>query len=551
MMKILQHIIMFFTFMCASVVVSAAVQPPPVNQNIGIPDTSFNFFDESLCKSCHHAAQNDEDPLNNAPVNRGYNPDRHHLSVGQPIDGRPDFPPFRDADYDGVNDSVFTCYNCHIIVTNIETGELELVDNFRNCSNCHQRQEGETTVHHATERAQQGNCFQCHGGIVRGINVETLEGKRPDFVNIGQTVPVSIPDYRTGIITPWRSKKPIADDSIVNSAGVHPGNCNFCHNTADGMTGGTDEPLKLPDGRIITVKIFTNEQNHHNTGFFNEGKCVWCHNLDGENIEESAEDIRVCQRCHDRSTIHNIEFDAIGDGIDPGKEEPYFGHIGHNDNCWGCHGFSREKALEEIANQSSNGVTDVIIPTLTSLSQRVISSGSEVLITASGNSFVNSMETTGSDGTLMEFSWKSKVVLTDKKGQQTIIEPVTQNETTLEFILPGNQPIGFYEVSLQKSYQVSNPLGLVVVPTMLSDNAFIYMPYGPFVFISGTGFTNASGMYDVKGSNTSLVDQDGNSPAIIYIWRNDLIIAYFYDYPESVTITNVFGEKTFVLDRFE
>ncbi len=555
--------LIFFNFLFFGSFVWAALPPPPVNQNIGIPDTSFNFLDVSLCKSCHHASQNNEEPLNGAPVKRGLNANRHHLSIGEPIDGVPEYPPFRDADGDGVNDSTFSCLNCHLITGNSMTGTVDLthtiVFNYRNCFNCHKRKEGDTTVHHATEQAQQGNCFQCHGGIVRGIDVETLEGKRPDPDNPGKTLPVRIADYRIGLVTPWPSNKPLEDSSKVSSAGTHPGNCNFCHNTADGLTQGTIEPFPLADGSTVSVKIFTNEQNHHNTGFFNEGKCRWCHDLDAVgNVLENTNATRVCQRCHDISTLHNIEFDAVGDGIIPFEEAPNFGHIGHNDNCWGCHGFTRDGF--ELSNQSVayNGATGVIIPLITSLSQNTVTSGEDTLITIKGSGFTNEMTfdklVTDENGDpayeTMRWSWKSQVVLTDKEGNITAIEPISQDANTLEFLLPGSQPIGFYNISLKKSYQTSNPVGLIITPEIRTYYGFIYSPYGALVVLVGKGFMEL-GHFSANGQNGfNLVDQNGTPPVRLYLWHDNLIVAQFSEYPEKVTVTNLFDEQEIFLGDY-
>ncbi|MCF6253978.1 MAG: hypothetical protein L3J38_04440, partial [Thiomicrorhabdus sp.] len=352
-MKILKHLIAFAFILGMSSMASAAIPPPPVNQNLGIPDTSFSNFSADLCKACHWASARDLEPLSGAPVKEGYNPNRHHLAVGTEIDGKPEFPPFRDSDGDGENDTHFNCLNCHEInVGGFDIASATLLDvitpNYRNCLNCHSRDVGPLTVHHATDLAQTGFCFRCHGGLVRGIDVDTHKGKKPDPDNMGETVPVEIPSYPTSMITPWRSNKPNRDFSIESSAGTNPGNCNFCHNTAEGTggpgaglisgdTGGTMQVVNLPDGSTFEAPILTNAQNHHNTGFFADNRCAWCHEIDGE-FQSGSMSIRVCQRCHDRTTLHNIEFDANGDGVTPGEEDPYYGHIGNQKNCWGCHG---------------------------------------------------------------------------------------------------------------------------------------------------------------------------------------------------------------------
>ncbi|VAW48694.1 hypothetical protein MNBD_GAMMA04-1794 [hydrothermal vent metagenome] len=548
-MKILKHLIAFAFIFGISSMASAAVPPPPVNQNIGIPDTVFAFQDASVCNNCHGG-----NPPMGVPVNPQLNEDRHHKKIGEPIDGQPDFPPFRDANGDGVNETTFGCYNCHKIDFNPDTGTNELVQNFRNCLNCHIWNPGDTSVHHKTQRAQNGYCFQCHGGIVRGIDVDTLEGKQPDLnsEDPDATIPVDIDSYRTSMITPWRSGKPNGDDRIVNSAGTSPGNCNFCHNTSDGLpgneTGGSPETFTLTDGTTTVINIFTNIENHHGTGFANEGKCAWCHIEPAGSVQD---EIKSCQRCHDRATLHNIEFDAVGDGIQPGQEDAYFGHIGNNANCWGCHG--NNESAGSITNQNtdtgmSGSASSAIVPTLISLSTQRIPNGADTVITATGTSFVNTFSGTDNDGVPFEYTYTSQVLLRDEDGNSTIIEPTTMDSTTLTFTLPGSTPIGGYEIVIRKSFQHTNPLHMVVVPSMVATDAFVYSPYGSLVILMGTGFTDGMDMFGIEGGNTDIVDQNGNTALLMYLWTDNLIAAYFLEAPESVTVTNIYGTKTFTLD---
>ena len=64
-----------FSIICA-VVSFADIPPPPVNQIVGIPDTSFNNLVESDCRFCH------EDPN---IVDDVFIPDRHHLLIGTAV----------------------------------------------------------------------------------------------------------------------------------------------------------------------------------------------------------------------------------------------------------------------------------------------------------------------------------------------------------------------------------------------------------------------------------------------------------------------------------
>ncbi|MCF6299398.1 MAG: hypothetical protein L3J01_05925 [Thiomicrorhabdus sp.] len=585
-MNLLKYLIAFAFFWGISSTTGAAIPPPPVNQNLGIPDTSFSNFGPDLCKACHWASARGDDPLSGAPVKPGYNPDRHHLAVNTEIDGKPEFPPFRDADGDGVNDTVFGCLNCHKILTqgvDIETAILDgvIYFNYRNCLNCHERDVGPLTVHHATDLAQTGFCFKCHGGLVRGIDVDTLEGKKPDPNNVNETIPVVINSYGVSMITPWRSNKPNGDNSQINHAGTKPGNCNFCHNTASGNTdqGGTPEVINLPNGNTFIAPILNNEQNHHNTGFFEDARCAWCHkfDFDQEEIQSDGQAIKICQRCHDIPTLHNIEFDKDGNGITPGEEEPYYGHIGNEKNCWGCHGFTKNKVQNQdgewvdISNQNvvvsddnnalMNSVSSALIPTINTLSLQSIPSGEAINITIMGMNMVNSSlipkYVLNSDGSRAlneqgkEFTeistivWSSEVVLTDKNNNAIVIVPDYQDTGKLEFIIPETMTTGVYQVSLKKAGHVSNPIGLTITPAMATKIAITLRSHEGLVILSGINF-----METVNGMSYKMVDQNGKEPARTYLWRDDLIVALFEDVPESVTIKTLYDERTFEIHEY-
>ena len=58
---------------------------------------------------------------------------------------------------------------------------------------------------------------------------------------------------------------------------------------------------------------------------------------------DTREHIRWCENCHGPESLHNIQVDSdnlanIGT-ILVGGENAGWGHIGNDDDCWGCHGF--------------------------------------------------------------------------------------------------------------------------------------------------------------------------------------------------------------------
>jgi hypothetical protein len=155
---------------------------------------------------------------------------------------------------------------------------------------------------HDSAEAQAGNCTFCHGDIV-------------DNMDDGHYIPT----YPPSLVTPWPSGKDLSGPN-------GEGNCVFCHFAS------------VYEGDGGPVLIMDNATNHHDTGFYDkEGtKCGWCHDVftvDPPSISITEDSIRKCQGCHGIDSLHNIQV------ISPGSELPGFGHIGSNEDCFGCHGF--------------------------------------------------------------------------------------------------------------------------------------------------------------------------------------------------------------------
>ncbi|OHB25707.1 MAG: hypothetical protein A2X84_03500 [Desulfuromonadaceae bacterium GWC2_58_13] len=198
-------------------------------------------------------------------------------------------PSVSDLHHTLASDEKLDCMSCHSLQS--VDGSFRLVFT-TNCLDCHEQQPGESSVHHLSATAQAGDCVACHDSLVQNRD----DGHY-------------IPSYAATMVTPLPS----------NGAGPDGrGSCQFCHD------GGTDETT----GELI----FSNMQTHHETGF---DQCAWCHNAQSA----TALAIRPCEQCHAPLSIHNIQVDTNGDGIiTPGGEAAYFGHIGSNDDCLGCHG---------------------------------------------------------------------------------------------------------------------------------------------------------------------------------------------------------------------
>lgn len=87
-------------------------------------------------------------------------------------------------------------------------------------------------------------------------------------------------------------------------------------------------------------------------------------------------------------------------------------------------------------------------------------------------------------------------------------------------------------------------------PQIATNQAFIYTPYGSLAVISGRGLTDGLVLSRQEDSGVSLTDQNGTKARRVYIWRDDFIVAHFYEDPESVTVKTQFDEAVIPLTRF-
>ena len=520
-MEKVTRLIAFAFLMGMAMTAWAAVPAPPVNQNLGIPDTVFNLLTADVCRTCHN-----QNPPPGIPVNPTYLPDRHHASVGMPIDGVPEFPPNRDVDGDGVNDTTFGCLNCHSLIVDPNTTQAELDPSFRDCLTCHVVRGVDASVHHKTVWAKNGDCARCHGSLVASVDQ-------------GQAAPT----YSPSLVTPYPSGKPNGDTSMVSSAGTNPGNCNYCHNSANGLENGTPN-VPSPFGNIT---VFTNKQNHHGTGLPNvtpipiaQGgltddvqTCTWCHDV---SVPPTQVAIRVCQRCHDRATLHNIQYDSTPQTIlQPGAEDPYFGHIGSNDDCWGCHGNNGVSML------STGPIAVATVPALSAMSVSSIKAGVQVNLTLTGNGFVNSSNLTGQ-------TYDSDVQLTDANGVKTVLEPITVNPDFIEVTLPADLAPGNYRVNVKKGGMLSNPQILTVTEPVNLRAGYCYGRYS-LAILQGTGLSQ---FLDAVDSGTSISNAaDGTKAQRVYRWAGGMIAAQFAGgCPDAVNVETVTDSATQALTRF-
>jgi len=571
MRRIYLPIITIALLACTTMMAWAVVPPPPVNQNIGLPDTQFiKLFDVNnrgtdTCKRCHRPDYLDRDlpqPTGIPALKAMYLPDRHHQHIGIArgglIAGGPEQPPFPDADRDGVADTHYQCLNCHNILPGAGTINGGIEENHRDCFNCHivtdePNNQGnprtDRTVHHDTPKAFNAECGKCHGWLIR-----SLDTGRP------------APNWTPSIITPWKSGKEDQDLSITSSAGTHPGNCNFCHNTADGNLTGTDDDTSSFSNGFGAIKIFTNAQNHHATGIptltaaespvlaaSGEQPCQWCHFMnwpegftphEGETI--ASWNIRGCQRCHDIPSLHSIEADVDGDGIVPGGEDPYNGHIGAQDNCWGCHGFDESAVV--VQSLSGGYPVGATVPQLDAINADHWPTGTGFDLTLAGGGFENNGQVLITDAEAgvqyyQDRYFTPSVQLTDDNGNVVVLEPSTSDKTQIVVAIPADLAAGNYEIQVKKDEVLSNPLGVTVVPSVnVPEGAAICLSQYKVVILRGTGFS----MYEpTAGSDVTGIIGDGVDATRIFVWKGGMIAARFNaGCPSTVEVNTVFDSVT-------
>ncbi len=499
-------------------------------QNVGMPDTVFDFFSKEVCWQCHAslALQAGLDKPVEVPPQATILADRHHQHIGTSIAGGPEQPPFPDADNDGIDDENYSCLSCHEQTLSLND-DLKLTQDFRDCQFCHIVEGATKTVHHNSLRAKEALCAECHGSVISNMDA-------------GLPPSTSMPS----ITTPWGSGKLNADTSISSLAGTHPGNCDFCHNTDSNHAAGT--PMPSPLGEI---RVFTNEYNHHRTGVpLIEGSskgspCQWCHIIEwpawykGDPAADKAPwQMRACQRCHDTVSLHSIEADVTGDGIIPGAEMYNNGHIGNQDNCWGCHG---NNSGVVVVVKDDMPIFTATVPQLDGVSAVTWKKGTEFILNLKGNGFINQGEEYNAlTGAIVQTTFMPAVQLTDSNKNSIVLDAYTTEAGFLSVIIPGELGSGGYQIQVKKGNKLSNPIGAVITPVIILGPSLCIEKYR-VVFLRGKHF----GAY-LKGSDTGTrITGDGVEPDVLYFWRDNMIAAVFYGgCPSEIKVTNIFDSVT-------
>ncbi len=517
--KLLQGLILLLMVMMSSAI-WASIPPPPVNQDIGIPDGVFNDMTVEACLGCHGDPENAP-----APVNPGYLPDRHHLWINVPI-GEYSASPFPEKSSDGKH----TCISCHGVdwvedPDSPDGGYFEFARNprdpeFRNCLNCHAQTPGVASVHHLTPKAQEAKCHLCHGSLIDDPN-DTRH----------------IPDYEISLITPWpgdnydtSSPSNQYNPPVATYNGRRKGNCAHCHYS------GSDQN----SGRSIS----SNYETHHGTGVGqpNSGSahsCDLCHDFTPPNHT-----IRGCERCHGINSLHNIEFDHIGDGITPGAEEPFRGHIGNAANCRGCHGNFEGAGVEAILQTGEGPDAGAnVVPSVGSMGIRgrgmrggrgMWSASVEPeprVVTFTGSGFISTLQSPDGPVELI-----AKLLLVDKEGNTYEYDASSATQTALEVRLPDDLAPGSYDLYLVKGSVRSPAANLVIRPDVAVSESSCNEGK---ITITGSGF---AGYLNARDSGTGVSDTTTLEKCRVDSWSDTQIVADCgQDAGENIKIDSVFG----------
>jgi hypothetical protein len=263
---------------------------------------------------------------------------------------------------------------------------------------------------------------------------------------------------------------------------LEQGNCNFCHNatSADRCDTGTGSCVIASSTACekdadCNGPILINHDTHHftgATGLVPPNACNLCHPF--FTPTHTTADIRTCERCHGFPSLHNIQVDSPAAGnigsIVPGAEDPYFGHIGSNTDCNGCHGFSVAVAPEH----------GPVIPFIDSADDLTVTAGADTTVTLTGKALTNIVETPA------PIELASTAELTASDGSVTSITPdsVTQSEMvlTLSGLSAGN-----YHLRAVKGTNASNPVVVAVTDDVTMTDSSCNKKKGTLT-IDGSGF---------------------------------------------------------------
>jgi hypothetical protein len=406
--------------------------PPPTQvsarQNLGIYDQTFNGFQVLDCFGCHATqAPACTDPL--APCQQV---SAQHHNLLDPAN------PHYDVG--------FTCGTCHPTVLNPATGQYEMRVTL-DCALCHM-----SSPHHTSVAAAAADCRGCHGNLVSNL-----------------ADPKTIPTYAPSNVTPATGCRVWADST---GTVCKAGGCAACHAA----------------NASATPPISGNASLHHGTGLGAppnpSSQCGWCHAVTVTNgVPSAALDIRACEQCHPYSSLHNIQFN-----YDTTNGTPGYGHVGADQDCWGCHGWFAKYELAPAAAAT--------VPTIALVTPNAWRRGAAGDVVMSGQSLTNSIAYP--DGTTRTFAPSVVLVQVDRAGAEigspVVLTPARFDESELVVTVPETLGTGTWQLRVAKAYgttqqTVSNRLDAYVAPAVGVGAATLACASGsPELVIDGHGF---------------------------------------------------------------
>jgi hypothetical protein len=311
----------------------------------------------------------------------------------------------------------------------------------------------------------------------------------------------------------------------ANARGHEQGNCNYCHDssTTDTCDTGTSTCVAVPATACekdadCNGPILINHDTHHFTGATGlvpmGASCGLCH--PSRTPTRTSADIRGCERCHGFPSLHNIQTDSQPDGdIIPNGEDPYWGHIGSNTDCQGCHGFS-------VASAPGTGP---VIPFINSADDLTVTAGADTTVTLTGVALTNLIDT-GAE--LIELA--SAAELTASDGSVTSITPDSVTESEMVVTLSGLSA-GNYDLRAVKGPNASNPVVVTVTEDVTMTDSSCNRKKGVLT-IDGSGFGDKP-----EGTDDYInVQVDGQTVDIIS-WSDTQITASGSSCSRKATIT--------------
>jgi hypothetical protein len=299
----------------------------------------------------------------------------------------------------------------------------------------------------------------------------------------------------------WVTWKPVADysDVMFSGSSVLSGGSQF------GSTS-VNKPYDYSEDLGMSVirgykghssPVFSGSGNPKKSGTApdtvnNSSSEVFTASSSGGLSDSGVSFIRVCEGCHGYESLHNIQVDSEPDGqINVGNELPGYGHIGHNDDCWGCHGFLQ-------ANAPGTGP---VVPTIISFDISVITEGTDTAITLTGSGFTN---------LIYGFELTSIVRVRAADGSMLELTPDAISEDLLTVTIPGTVPIGNYDLRAFKGNTESNPVIISVKPAVIITNVDCSKKR-ELLTVTGSGFgtkvegTEAYINLEVNGAITEII----------------------------------------------